>query len=136
MRAGDVVVSTFALAFLAVTSASAQDRCQSVPDGKLQDIKSGLTVDGEGSISDGAAVRSDAFERLYFIAAEIDGPGLEGSGDIGVWASNRLEGGQGLLMSVSEIAVEFSVFRDGGKTDARVEMADDGAHEAAQCLRG
>lgn len=136
MRARDIVVSTVVLALLAVTSASAQDRCQSVPDGKLQDIESGLTVDGEGSITDGAAVRSDAFERLYFIAAEFDGPGLEGSGDVGVWASNRLQGGQGVLMSVSEIAVEFSVFRDGGKTDARVEMADDGAQDAVQCLRG
>lgn len=111
-------------------------RCESVPASMVDVISEGLTVQGGGSISNAAAVRSEDFERLYFIAAEIEGPGLEGAGDIGVWASNRLEGGAGMLFSVDHIAREFSVYGSGGRTDASITMVDDGARAAVDCLEG
>lgn len=116
------------------SSGSQTNRCESVPASMVAVLEDALTVQGGGSIPDAAAVRSGSFERIYFIAAEIEGPGLEGAGDIGVWASNRLEGGAGLIFSVDQVAQEFSQFGPGGRTDANITMADDGAREAVDCL--
>lgn len=97
-------------------------------------LEDALTVQGGGSISEAAADRSNSFQRIYFIAAEIEGPGLEGSGDVGVWASNRLEGGAGLTFSVNAMAEEFAQFGSGRRTDWNITMADDGAYESEDCL--
>lgn len=100
-------------------------------------IAQGLTVDGGGTLdaSTARAVRSADFERVYFIAAEIDGPGMEAAGEVGVWASNRLEPGAGLVFAVDGLAHEFSDWGDGGATDARLTLESAGAREAAGCVR-
>lgn len=116
------------------SSGSQASRCESVPASMVAVLEDALTVQGGGAISEAAAVRSGSFERLYFVAAEIQGAGLEGSGDVGVWASNRLKGGAGLTFSVNAMAEEFSQFGPGGRTDANITMADDGADEAMDCL--
>jgi hypothetical protein len=56
---------------------------------------------------------------VWFISAEIDGPGLEGVGDIGTWAkSGPLAVGGGLILSVNEVAQEFSDWGHGDTTEA------------------
>ena len=50
---------------------------------------------GEGGrVRSGQIVRSSDHETIYFVSAEIDGPGLEDTGDVGTWATeNRFGGG-------------------------------------------
>jgi hypothetical protein len=108
--------------------------CRRVSRAKLAQIEAGLTVSGGGKLRRGFAVKSGDYNRLYFIAAEIDGPGIEGAGDIGLWASNRLEEG-GLTSSVNAVANEFSDWGDGRKTDAQMSQDDAGAGEAVNCAR-
>ena len=116
------------------SESSPSSQCESVPASMVSVLADALTVGGGGSIGNAAAVRSGSFERLYFIAAEIDGPGLEERGDIGVWASNRLEGGAGMIFSVNAMAEEFSQFGSGRTTDANITMSDDGARAAEDCV--
>lgn len=99
-------------------------------------IAEGLTVTGGGMLRDAQAVRSGDFSSVYFIAAEIDGPGIDGDGQIGVWASNSLTPGMGLIYSVNAVANEFSDWGDGGATDAEFSASDDGAEEAVVCVAG
>lgn len=112
------------------------NRCEPVSRALLDGIETGLTVSGGGSLSSGQAVRSDDFEQVWFVAAEIDGPGLEGDGDIGLWATNSVPGGspEGLIFAVDAIAREFSDWGAGGATDAQLSTGDDGASEAVDCL--
>jgi hypothetical protein len=63
--------------------------------------------------------------------------GLEGEGEIGVWATNNIEvAGMGAIMVVNEVAQEFSDWPDADGTDAKMTMSDDGAEEARDCVKG
>jgi hypothetical protein len=114
------------------TTEQEESRCQPVPAALVEGIASGLTVTGGGSLRDAAAVRSDDFESAFFISAEVDGPGIEGDGDVGTWVTNRLEGG--VIYSVDAVAREFSDWGDGGDTDAEFSLSDDGAEESRDCV--
>jgi hypothetical protein len=70
------------------------------------------------------------------IAADIQGTGLEGEGDLGVWASNALEPGQGIVMAVDAVAQEFSDWPDADTTDANITSSSDGVSEARDCAEG
>lgn len=107
--------------------------CTAVAPAVLTSIASGLTVSGGGTLRDGQAVRSGDFRNVWFVAAEIDGPGLERDGDVGVWALNSLEPGGGLILSVDATARAFSDWPDGSKTSAAVSMANSGASAAEAC---
>jgi hypothetical protein len=101
----------------------------------VKGIESGLTVTGGGSLKNARAVRSQDFKRVYFVSAEIDGPGLEGSGDIGTWAkSGPLRVGRGLILAVDSVANEFSDWGDGRTTDAQLSMSNNGAEESQKCV--
>lgn len=107
-------------------------RCEDVSRDMVESMESGLT--GNVTLSEAAAVKSDDFNKAWFIAAEIDGPGLEGKGDVGVWMSNSLDPGSGVTMAVDAVAQEFSDWPDADKTDAGASMAHDGARESRDCL--
>lgn len=111
----------------------ANSRCEPVDDALVDGISEGLTVDGGGSLRNAQAVRSGDYKKVWFIAADIQGPGLEGSEDIGIWATNSLVG-EGLIMAVGGYATEFSDWGDGGQTDAQLSTSDDGAQEARGCV--
>lgn len=72
----------------AAQDAPASDRCEDVPRALVDAIATGLTVQGGGTLRQAQAVKSEDFDRVYFVSAEIDGAGLEGSGDIGTWAKS------------------------------------------------
>ena len=114
-------------------STSDVSRCRSASAAAAR-IAEGLTVDGGGSLRYAQAVRSSEFDSVWFVAAEIDGAGIEADGDVGVWATNDLS--DGLIFSVNALAREFSDWGDGGRTDAAFSMANDGAEEARDCVGG
>lgn len=106
--------------------------CEPVPQNLRDLIGETLTVQGGGSIGRAGAVRSGAHANAYFVAAEIQGPGMDDA--VGTWATNRLDG-TGMILSVDGTAKEFSVLPDGARTAAAFSMADPGAREARGCLR-
>jgi hypothetical protein len=114
-------------------------RCETVTNTVLGQIAEGLTVTGGGSLRDGSAVRSGDYERVWFIAAEIDGTGIEGDGEVGVWASNTDPSTTNvldvhLIYAVNSVAQEFSDW--GADADPGLSMGDDGAADAEACARG
>lgn len=120
--------------------AASASRCEPVSRFLLNKvIAEGLTVRGRGSLRDGYAVRSKDFQKVWFLAAEIDGPGLRGDGDIGLWATNAPPATNsyaeyaGLMFSVDSVAKEFSDWGAGDTSDAQITQFDDGAQEAREC---
>ncbi|GAA5119303.1 hypothetical protein GCM10025762_37020 [Haloechinothrix salitolerans] len=89
-------------------------------------------VSGDLKITKGAAVRSPNHEKVFLIAGEMKAPGVDG--EIGVWASNSLERGGGIIMAVDNIAQAFTVYPDADKTDAQISPAAAGVQEARDCL--
>lgn len=105
-------------------------RCQPAPAILLDSIAEGLTVNGGGDLSNGWTVRSDDYQQAYFVAAEITGPGMDGS--VGLWVTNNIDS-PGLLYSVNGMAKEFSQWGDGANTAAAFSQSADGAREALAC---
>ena len=126
--------TVLALSFPSASALAARgdSRCRKVPAATKEAIAQG--VEAGLTLGKARAVRSDDFARVFFISAELDGPGLEGEGDVATWMTNRLRGTGKLIYSVDEIANEFSDWGDGGATDAAFSMSDDGAEESRDCL--
>lgn len=111
----------------------ADARCERVSKAMAAAILSGAE-NGTGKLAPtgrAAAVRSDDFEKLFFIAVEFKAAGV--GSEVGVWASNSLQPGGGTILAVDGMAQEFTVWPDGDTTSAAISSADDGAAEAADC---
>jgi hypothetical protein len=109
--------------------------CRNVPPGLVNAMEEGLSVTGGGTLTNAHAVKSEDFKRVFFVSAEINGAGMEGSGEIGTWAkSGPLRAGGGLILAVDSFANEFSDWGDGGETDAQLSMDNDGAEESKDCV--
>jgi hypothetical protein len=117
-------------------AAKRQTGADNVPPALTQAIAEGLTLTGGGStLTNAKAVKSNDYQRVYFISADIDGAGLEGPDDIGTWAKNGpLRVGEGLILSVDSVATEFSDWPDAATTDFMLSMQDDGAEESKDCV--
>ena len=102
-------------------------KCEEVSSDVVRAIEVSLTADGGGSVSDAAAVRSEDFDEVWMVAAQIEAAGFEGQA--GVWATNNLNG-IGSIFAADGIAQEFSDFGEGPGFSA----ADDGVAEALECL--
>lgn len=76
------------------------------------------------------AVKSKDYKNIYFIA------GKTGNGEIGVWSSNSLKPGEGMIMAADSYAVELSVWPDGRKSKAKLSMFDNGFADALHCSQG
>jgi hypothetical protein len=107
-------------------------RCEKVSSAVLNAIAEGLTVTGGGTLREGYAVKSKDFNQVYMIAADIQGTGMEGNGEIGVWATNSLDGAGGIF-AVDGVAKEFSDWGHGDTTDAHITQSSDGVAEAKEC---
>lgn len=123
-----------ALSVLATGCTGASERCEPVSPTYLAGIEEGLMVTGDGSLRNGQAVRSEDYERVWFVAAEIDGSGIEGNDVVGVWATNGDPSASefGLIFAVDAFAREFSDWGTG--EDLGLSMSDDGASEAEACV--
>jgi hypothetical protein len=117
------------------TSASPSDRCVPASTAQIEIIRSGIKgVDANNDIIAVWAVRSNDFSRVWFVAAEITGAGIESKSAIGVWTiPGELEQPSAGAWSVNGMANEFSDWGDGTSTQAQMSMDDDGAKEAESC---
>jgi len=107
--------------------------CLSVPDVIVDRLNSGLNINGGGSIRNLKAVKSTDFESIYFISGDLQGAGLEGSGDIATFATNKLDY-TGLTLSVDTVAVEFSDWPDVSTTNLGVSRSNKGYSESRKCV--
>lgn len=108
-----------------------ENTCLTVKPELVEMIESGATADGGGHLVNASAraVKSDDYKNVYMIAAELQAAGLEGKGDIGLWFSNSLEVGEGMIFSVNPLATEFSVWPRKGS------QFDHGGLEAINCVK-
>lgn len=114
-------------------------RCLPVSGALKKGIGEGLTVAGRGKLGKGAAVRSEDFEKVWYVSAVIRGPGM-GSDTVGTWATNADPSGppSGLIIAADSIAREFSDWgaaAQEGSPAAEVRgLENDGAQESRDCL--
>jgi hypothetical protein len=116
----------------APTTTTPSSRCEKVSSALLNAIAEGLTVSGSGTLRSGYAVKSKDFSKVYMVAADIQGVGMEGTDEVGVWATNSLDG-SGSIFAVDGFAQEFSDWGDGDTTDANITQSSDGVSEAREC---
>ena len=110
-------------------------RCTGVPRGLVHEIATRLTA--QETLRKVRAVRSRRFRRaVWFVSAEIDGPGLDGDHDIGTWAkTGPLAAGGGLILSVDSVFAQvLSGWPSGETTWVGVTMDDDGALASRRCV--
>ncbi|MGI8774470.1 MAG: hypothetical protein ACR2KQ_05570 [Actinomycetota bacterium] len=115
-------------------------RCVPVAKQLVRQIESGLTTDGKGRLRNEAfAVKSNDYEKVWMVAAEIDAPSLQGVGDVGVWGTNEdpsKKTSSGLIIRANGMAAEFSDWgaaaQDGSAAD--LNATDDGVAEAEACV--
>lgn len=137
---GCLIVTVLVVVGVAITGDGGGDAglpepdCLSVSPAVVEQMEAGLTVQGGGSLSRAMAVRSPDHRQLYYVAADLDGPGLEGPRDVGVWATNSLTS-PGMIMAVGAVAIEFSDWGDGSTTDAATRSTDRAARDARRCLQ-
>ena len=120
-----------------ITVSVSSSACVNVQPDMVENIASGLSIGGGGTLvkTSARAIKSNDFKNIYFIAAEIQGQGMESKGEIGLWASNSIEAGKGMLLSVNSLAIEFSVWPNGKKSQARLSQFDHGGQEAINCVK-
>ena len=113
----------------------APPRCIKVPGGMVQRIEWRLLVP-DGWLRGARAVRSRDFKSAYFVSAEVEGRGRDGSGDIATWVTYglRTEGRYFRGYAVGRLANELSM---AGAAEAysprRESMKNDGARESVAC---
>lgn len=106
--------------------------CQDVPQVVQDSLLQGLNTPGL-TFSKVAAVKAPGFESVYFVSADLQGPGLEGKDDTATFATNKLDP-TGTYESVNGTAKEFFVFPDSSKSDAKIESNEAGVKESKDCL--
>ncbi len=105
--------------------------CQPVPQAMRDKI--GAVLNGGAKVASAAAVRSADYERAYFVAVTLKGPGIEDA-DPAVFATNRLDG-SGLVYAVGGMAHQFSDMGHGEDTAAKFSISSDGYSEAEACAK-
>jgi hypothetical protein len=110
--------------------------CLAVPRRMLDHLEQALTGEGK-SLRLARAYRHGNFERPFYVAAEIDGPGMEGDGEIGTWSANALTLTDGTVVKAEEdVAAANSAFPDGRTTDGYDRgMFESGLALAGDCVR-
>ena len=114
----------------APVTAAAASACEPATSDVMTPIGNKLMPEGVRA-SDGRYVRSDDHEQMYFVSAELDGPGLEGAGDVATWATPSV-GGAEAIYAVDELAKEHSDWRPADEVDVTID--DDGAQESRDCV--
>jgi hypothetical protein len=92
-------------------------------------IEQELTVPG-ASLSAAGTIKSEVLERVWFVAAEMEGPGFEGPG-VGVWATNTdpMSSTSTAFISMNTQALA-SRWGDGTALEGGLASDDDGPDEA------
>lgn len=113
--------------------AAANTRCEAATSALMTPLGNALKSERD-SLENGQVVKSRDHSDIYFVSAELEGPGLFDPGDIGTWATTS-PGGAEAVFSVDEIAKDYSIWRD-GTAIAGLSLDDDGAKESRACVKG
>lgn len=113
----------------APTAAEAAPGCEPATTDVMTPIGNKLVPEGVRA-SGGRYVRSDDHDRMYFVSAELDGPGLDGPGDVATWATPSV-GGAEAIYAVDELAREHSDWRSADEVG--VAEDDHGFDESRAC---
>jgi len=109
-------------------------KCEAAGNDIVAAIASSLTAQDPSSLRGAQAVKSLHYENAWFIGADIQAPGLEGSRDIGVWATGD-NTNLTWLAWVNEVAEEFSDL--GGAGEDADKFSLDAANEFVEtCVEG
>jgi hypothetical protein len=132
------LVPFFVLAGCSETK-TATDHCLSLSPGVLQGkfeetLRESYRNQGV-TLREGWAVKSKDRKNIYYVSAELDGPGLEADGHILTWATNNLDEFGGMTFSVDDPTIEFSTWGDGRQTRAELGGMDHGVSESRDCVR-
>jgi len=110
-------------------------RCIPASKEQLEAIRAGIKDIAESNdIKSGWAVKSNDFEKVWFVAVKIYGPGMENGTGPGLWAISGDINNPGMILAVDGFAKEFSSYPDASKTDAAITPTDDGAKDALLCV--
>lgn len=107
--------------------------CLLVDSAMGQGIMSGAEAGTGAKFVRAAAVKSPDFAKVYFIAVEFSAPGI--SNQVGVFTSNSLTTGGGIVMAVDAFAQEFTVWPDADTSKAAISKADPSVADAKACLK-
>lgn len=130
------VLSLLAMACGTSTTSNPSDRCVLASELQMQYLDNGIKqIQQSNGVLQGYAVRSGDYERVWFVAAEITGPGIEPKTVIGLWAMSGELDFPTTVFSVDGFANEFSYWSDGRKAAPKLSMFDDGAQEALSCVQ-
>jgi len=115
------------------SASSVSDLCEAATSAIMTPL--GNSLDNERDrLSNGQIVKSSDHEDIYFVSAELDGPGFQGPGDIATWATTS-PGGAEAIYSVDPLAKRHTTWRD-GTAIAGLSLEDDGAQESRECVTG
>lgn len=110
-------------------SSAPKAECLKVPTDLAKAMASGVT---KTKVTRATAVKSPDFKNLYFVAVQFTAEGIDKQ--TGVWASNALQAGDGVILAVDGIAQQFSDWPHGNETDADISPADSSVATATDCL--
>jgi hypothetical protein len=88
-----------------VADQSPSGLCEAAPAALVTAVSEGL-VTGT-SLTEARMVRDPERDDTWLVAAELDGPGITGEGEIGVWATDRPDDPT-MIWSVDAFALQFS----------------------------
>jgi len=113
------------------SSPPADSRCEAATSALMTPLDNGLKNERD-SLDNGQVVKSRDHSDIYFVSAELDGPGLDDPGDVATWATTS-PGGAEAIFSVDDLAKDHSTWRD-GTAIAGLSLDDDGADESRECV--
>jgi hypothetical protein len=87
-------------------SGSESSRCVSVDESVVDAIAAGLGSPGD-SLRNAHAVRSNDYEQLYFVAAQMD-TSVYAEAIVGIWATDRIDDVGGMIFSANTAAGNFT----------------------------
>ena len=114
-------------------SLPADTRCEPATSAIMTPLGNALRSDRD-RLENGQIVKSRDHNDIWFVSAELQGPGLTEPGDIGTWATTS-PGGAEAIYSVDDIAKDHTTWRD-GTAIAGLSIEDDGAEESRECVSG
>ena len=102
----------------------------------MEYVRQGIKqVEANNDALQGFAVRSGDYESVWFVAAQITGPGIDSLKPIGLWAMSGELDSPTTVFSVDGMAKQFSNWSDGTEAEPELSMFDDGAQEALSCAK-
>jgi hypothetical protein len=112
---------------------AADSRCEAATSAIMTPLSNAVN-NKRDRVVNGQIVKSRDHDDIYFVSAELDGPGFEDPGDVGTWATTS-PGGAKAIFSVDDIAKDHTSWRD-GTAIAGLSLDDDGAEESRECVAG